>query len=174
MVVKYGEHTHIRIITINHTIITIICITMAVSMAMAIIDMVEIDIMAAGTTIEDITADIMVVAVDTMAVDMEEVLIGVVDTMAEVAEDMAEPVVGDMPEAETIEAAATAEAVVLTEAVELTAVVVEEEVVAVAEVVDVLLQGVLSFPSSPIVTHKCKFYSLDARMFENGLKSLLV
>ena len=162
MVVKYGEHTHIRIITINHTIITIICITMAVSMAMAIIDMAEIDIMAAGTTIEDITADIMVVAVDTMAVDMEEVLIGVVDTMAEVAEDMAEPVVGDMPEAETIEAAATAEAVVLTEvvvteAVELTAVVVEEEVVAVAEVVDVLLQGVLSFPSSPRLCKNLSF-----------------
>ena len=158
------ERIHIRITTISHTIITIICITMAVYMAMAIIDMVEIGIMAADTTIEDTMADIMAVAADIMAADMgteeeqhteedmREVLIEAGDTIAGAEEDMAERVVGDMPEAEAIEAvdieaAATAEVVEATEAVELAAVVAEEavEVVAAAGVVNTLLQGVSRF-----------------------------
>ncbi len=153
------ERIHIRITTISHTIITIICITMAVYMAMAIIDMVEIGIMAADTTIEDTMADIMAVAADIMAADMgteeeqhteedmREVLIEAGDTIAGAEEDMAERVVGDMPEAEAIEAVATAEVVEATEAVELAAVVAEEavEVVAAAGVVNTLLQGVSRF-----------------------------
>ncbi len=158
------ERIHIRITTISHTIITIICITMAVYMAMAIIDMVEIGIMAADTTIEGIMADTMAVAADTMAAgmgmeeqvhtegDMREVLIEAAEIIVEPVEDMAEPVAGDMPEAETIEVAATAEAVVVTEAAELAAVVDEEvvEAVVAAGVVDTLLCGVSKFlPRSP-------------------------
>ena len=135
-------------------------------MAMAIIDMAEIGIMAADTTIEGIMADIMAVAADIMAADMgteeeqhteedmREVLIEAADTIAGAEEDMAERVVGDMPEAEAIEAAATAEVVEDTEAVELAEVVAEEavEVVAAAGVVKTLLQGVSRFlPRSPVM-----------------------
>ncbi len=140
-------------------------------MAMAIIDMAEIGIMAADTTIEGIMADIMAVAADIMAADMgteeeqhteedmREVLIEAGDTIAGAVEDMVEPVVGDMPEVEAteaavIEAAATAEAVEATEAVELAEVVAEEavEVVAAAGVVKTLLQGVSRFlPRSPVM-----------------------
>ena len=134
------ERIHIRITTISHTIITTICITMAVYMAMAIIDMVEIDIMAADTTIEGIMADIMAVAADTMVVDMEEeqhteedmreLPIEAADTIVEAEEDTVEPVVGDMPEAEAIGVAVTAEVL---EAIEA-AVVMPVEVMAVVEV----------------------------------------
>ena len=113
---------------------------MAVYMAMAIIDMVEIDIMAADTTIEGIMADIMAVAADTMVVDMEEeqhteedmreLPIEAADTIVEAEEDTVEPVVGDMPEAEAIGVAVTAEVL---EAIEA-AVVMPVEVMAVVEV----------------------------------------
>ena len=115
---------------------------MAAYMAMAIIDMVEIGIMAADTTIEGIMADIMAVAADTMVVDMDteeeqhmeedmrEVPIEAADTIVEVEEDTVEPVVVDMPGAEAIEVAVTAEVV---EAIEAVA-VMPVEVVAVVEV----------------------------------------
>ena len=117
-------------------------------MAMAIIDMAEIDIMAVGTTIEDITADIMVAVADTMAagMDMEEqvhteegmrkVLTEAAETIVEVAAGMAEHVVVDMPEEAVIGAA------VIGEEAELAAAVAEEEAVVAAGVVDALLQEV--------------------------------
>ena len=124
-------------------------------MVMAIIDTEEIDFMAADTIIEDIMADIMVVAADTMAAgmgmeedmqevvhmeeDMREVLTEVADTIVEAAGDMAEHVVVDMPEEAAIEAVAT---VGVVEAIEEEAVAVaeaEEEVVAAAGVANALL-----------------------------------
>ena len=60
VVVRCWGYTHIRIITICHTVIITICIIMAASMAMAIIDTEEIDITAVDTTTEGIMAAGMV------------------------------------------------------------------------------------------------------------------
>ena len=122
---------------------------MAVSMAMAIIDTEDIDIMAEDTIIEGIMVDIMGVAEDTMATDIEgdmrEAPIEAADTIVEVAEDTVGPVVVDIPEAEAIEVVATAEVVEIIEVVAVVAAeavgLAEVTVVVVAEAVDTLPQA---------------------------------
>ena len=157
--VQFWGHTHIRIITISRTIFTIICITMVGSMAMAIIDMAEIDIMVGGTTIEGITVDIMAVAAGIMVADMgmeeerhteedmREVPIEAVDTMAEVVQDIEELVAEAMP-------GAVAEVIVeAVEAIGVAAVavaVVEEEAVAAA--------GVADAPGAPLLYEEGEFF----------------